>query len=157
MHIIALSPASSSEPVIGVPSAFDTNIYTTRKHALAHTSGRSETHPPRCNPLPCARGKVAERSVRHGQHKDVIKRGEEGGRRRGGERGEGGGRGREEGGGEGERLLHLSQVRLGSQGRRSPFPSPRLRAKEVSGTEGKKREKTSMTKRDAADMSATRH
>lgn len=43
------------------------------------------------------------------------------------------GDGREEGGGEGERLLHLSQVRLGSQGRQSPFPSPRWRAKEAAG------------------------
>lgn len=39
---------------------------------------------------------------------------------------------------EGERLLHLSQVRLGSQGRWSPFPSPRLRAEEAAGTEKKK-------------------
>jgi len=51
------------------------------------------------------------------------------------------GEGREEEG-EGERLLHLSQVRLGSQGHRSPFPSPRLRAKEAAGT----KKKPSMTK-----------
>lgn len=37
MHIIALSPASASEPVIGVPSAFDTNIYSTHKQTLTHT------------------------------------------------------------------------------------------------------------------------
>lgn len=39
------------------------------------------------------------------------------------------GKEREEGGG--ERLLHLSQVRLGSQGCQSPFPSPRLGAEEA--------------------------
>lgn len=34
--------------VIGVPSAFDTNIYTTS----SHTSGCSETHPPIPTPFP---------------------------------------------------------------------------------------------------------
>lgn len=35
-HIIARSPALSSELLIGVPSAFDTNIYTTHKHTHTH-------------------------------------------------------------------------------------------------------------------------
>lgn len=116
VHIIGLSPAPSSALAINVPSTFDTNIYT------AHNA-RSETHPALRTPLPCASGKVAERSVRHGLHKDVVRRREEG---NGKER-----KGGEEGGG--ERLLHLSQVRLGSQGCQSPFPSPRLGAKEAAG------------------------
>lgn len=46
MHIIAPSPTLSSEPVIGVPSAFDTNIYTRHKQARAHTHRGAHKHNP---------------------------------------------------------------------------------------------------------------
>lgn len=71
VHLIGLSPVLSSELVINVPSTFDTNIYTAHKHPLGNPSS-----PP--NPLPCASRKVAEHSVRHGPHRDVIRRQEEG-------------------------------------------------------------------------------
>lgn len=51
MHIIALSPVSSSELLIGVPSAFDTNIYTTHKHMLTHTHRGTQKHT-RLLPIP---------------------------------------------------------------------------------------------------------
>lgn len=90
-----------------------------------HTNKPSHTHAHigvlRNKHIPSSWGKVAE-------HKDVIKGGEEDD-------------GREEGREGRERLLHLSQVRLGSQGHRSPFPSPRLRAEEAAGTEEKKKKK----------------
>lgn len=107
MHIIAPSPTLSSEPVIGVPSAFDTNIYTRHKQARALTSWGSQTQPP----SPVHEEKLPSVCLVTASEKDVIKRGEEGDGREEGR----------EGGGDGERLLHLSQVRLGSQGSPKPF------------------------------------
>lgn len=51
VHIIALSPTLSSEPVIGVPSAFDTNIYTTHKQTPTHVGMLPNTTIP-FNPHP---------------------------------------------------------------------------------------------------------
>ncbi|KAK1894236.1 Mannan endo-14-beta-mannosidase B [Dissostichus eleginoides] len=90
MHIIARSPASSSELLIGVPSEFDTNIYTTDAHQGARKHTDPLQPPPVCKKFPSIRFVTAG-------HKDVIKQGEEGGMRG-------------EGAGEGERLLHLSQL-----------------------------------------------
>ena len=149
MHIIALSPASSSELLIGVPSAFDTNIYTTHTHRgrSGNTPTPSKRPPP---PSVCVREKVPERSVRHGRHKDVIKWGEEGwgggGERRGGE-------GREEGAGEAASSVSSE---IGVAGSPEPFPSPRLRAKEAAETE-KKKKKPSMTKKNEMRLTCLRH
>ena len=126
-HNCSLSPVSSSEPLIGVPSAFDTNIYTT------HASGCSETpptHTPSLFPSLVHKGGKKLQSVRFvtAGTKTSLSEGEEGED------------GREEEEEEAERLLHPSQVRLGSRGHRSPFPSPRRRAKEAAGTDREEEE-----------------
>lgn len=74
------------------------------------------------------------------------------GKKRERERAEGWGR---EGGK--ERLLHLSQVRLGARGSPKPFSIAETESG-GRGRDGEKGEKNpSMTKRDVADMPATRH
>lgn len=102
-----------------------TPVFKPHTNKYSHTyRGCSETHTP-YNPHSLWMRKSC--SVCHGQHKDVIKTREEGGMEEKLGWGVGGG------------LLHLSQVRLGLQGHRSRFPSPRRRAEEAAGTEKKKK------------------
>lgn len=65
--------------------------------------------------------------------------------------------GRRESGGREERLLHLSQVRLGARGSPKPFSTAETENGGRGGNGEKGGKKPSMTKRDAADTPATRH
>jgi len=65
MHIIARSPASSSELLIGVPSEFDTNIYTTDAHQGARKHTDPFQPPPVCKKFPSVRFVTARAQRRH--------------------------------------------------------------------------------------------
>lgn len=101
-------------------------------------------------PLQCASGKVAEGSVCHGQQKDVIKRWEEG---------DGRVEGRRELGGRRREAASSVSSEIGVAGSLEPFSFAETESWRSSRDRKKKRKerKTSMTKRNVADMLAARH